>query len=252
MTRSPLHSTPPATATASPVIAATSAARSGSRPGAQAAKNASFTRESYRARGGASAGFDARCAIAGEARDRLPSAAVKWRVSGRALERRLVAVVIALAALLALNDALPYVGLRDDSCQTMFSSLEWGEDWNNHFFVPQRAVSDAWAYLDLRDVAIEPPAGDRRSRFVAEWLEAQGREHNTEAVRVAVDQLCAMGHRVSFAARRSDRRDQRFTRHEDACGVPTLSAPHRWLPVRVYETDVPVQPRLRPGSAERR
>ncbi|MDQ3033553.1 MAG: hypothetical protein M3Y87_14130 [Myxococcota bacterium] len=175
---------------------------------------------------------------------------MRWRASGRALERRLIAVVVALATLLAINDALPYLGLRDDSCQTMFSSLEWGEDWNNHLFVPQRAASDVWAYLDLREVAIEPPPGERRLRFVAEWLEAPGREHNTEAVRVAIDQLCAAGHRVSLGARRSDRRGRAFTHHQDACAVASLSSPHRWLPVRLYETDVPTQPRRRPGRAE--
>lgn len=163
------------------------------------------------------------------------------RASGRALERRLLFVVIALAALLSLNDLLPYVGLRDDSCQTMFSSLEWGEDWNNHYVMPQRAVSDVWMSIDVGDVRVEPAPGERRLRFVAEWLEAPERQRNTEAVRVAIDQLCAAGHRVRVSVRPTYPRGE-WARHEDACSVAELSAPHRWVPVRLYETDLPALP----------
>lgn len=148
--------------------------------------------------------------------------------------------MIACASLLAINDSLPYVGLRDDSCQTMFSGLEWSERSNNHFFVPQHALSDVWSYVDVRDVRIEPAPGERRLRFVAEWLERPDRRRNTEALRVAIDQLCAEGHRVGLEVRPSHRAlEEPFVHHADACRVASLSAPHRWLPVRVYETDLP-------------
>lgn len=154
------------------------------------------------------------------------------------LERRLRIVVVGCAVLLAGNDALPYLGLRDDSCQTMFSALHWDERRNNHLFVPQRAVSDLWAYLVVTDVAIEPPPGSEREALVAEWLTRPGRLRNTEALRVAVRTLCDGGHRVGMTVHRSDL-DDPVVRHEDACAVSALSRPNALLPVRVYETDVP-------------
>lgn len=153
------------------------------------------------------------------------------------LEGRLKGIIAAWALLLAANNMLPYLGLRDDSCQTMFSSLSWGEHWNNHYFVPQRMTSDIWAYLEISDVTIAPtPARDTRLRWIAEWLNAPRRLRNTESVRVAVDQLCRAEHRVALTTRRSDRPDDPFTRYDDACAAPEL-APHRWIPVRLHETD---------------
>lgn len=154
------------------------------------------------------------------------------------LQRRLRAVVVVCALLLTANDALPYLGLRDDSCQTMFSALNWGERWNNHLFVPQHAVSDLWAYLAVTDVAIAPGPVTEREALVAEWLTRPDRLRNTEALRVAVRTLCDGGHRVGMTVHRSDLEDP-IVRHEDACAVPALSRPNALLPVRVYETDVP-------------
>lgn len=159
----------------------------------------------------------------------------------RTLERRLGAVVIAWALLLAGNDALPYLGLRDDSCQTMFCGLEWGERWNTHLFVPQHAVSDVWAYLEITDVEITPAPSTPRLAAIAEWLTRADRDRNTEAVRVAIAQLCDAGHHVSLRARRTDG-EHALEAHDDACSEPSLSAPHRWVPVRLYETDIPHRP----------
>jgi hypothetical protein len=159
----------------------------------------------------------------------------------RRLERRLGAVVIGWGVLLAANDALPYVGLRDDSCQTMFCGLEWGERWNSHLFVPQWALSDLWAYLDVTDVEITPAPRGARHEAIARWLRLPERDRNTEAVRVAVAQLCEAGHEVSLSTRRTDGQHE-LVHHPDACAEPALSSPHRWIPVRLYETDIPRRP----------
>ncbi len=159
----------------------------------------------------------------------------------RRLERRLGAVVIGWALLLAANDALPYVGLRDDSCQTMFCGLEWGDTWNSHLFVPQHAVSDVWAYLDVTDVEITPAPTDARMAVIGRWLSAPGRDRNTEAVRVAVSQLCARGHRVAMSTRRTDG-EHPVIRHDDACAEPEIGSPHAWIPIRLFETDIPHRP----------
>lgn len=142
------------------------------------------------------------------------------------------------AGLLAANNALPYLGLRDDSCQTMFCDMAWGRDWNTHYFIPQHAVSDVWASLEIADVVIEPSPRSRRDQALARWLTEPDRLRNTEAVRVALWQLCGAGHRVSLAARRADG-EHAFVEHDDACAVRSLSAPHLWVPVRLYAPDEP-------------
>jgi len=156
----------------------------------------------------------------------------------RRLERGLGVVVAGWVLLVAANDLLPYVGLRDDSCQTMFSGLEWGERWNTHLFFPQHAVSDVWAYLEIAEVEITPTPAEPRLVAIAAWLSRPDRDRNTEAVRVAVAQLCQAHLHVGFASRRTDG-EHPLLRHDDACREPALSSPHRWLPVRLYETDIP-------------
>jgi hypothetical protein len=150
---------------------------------------------------------------------------------------RALAITIAVwASLLALNDSLPYLGLRDDSCQTMFSGLEWSERGNNHAFVPQHAVSDVWAYVETSELEISPPPSARLAQ-IADWLERPGRVRNTEALRVAIRQLCDGGVRVSLTTQRIDGGEP--VRHADACSDPSVSSPHAWVPVRLYETDLP-------------
>jgi len=157
----------------------------------------------------------------------------------RSLPRALRALAVGWVVLLAANNALPYVGLRDDSCQTMFCDMAWGQDWNTHLFMPQRMASDLWADLEIADVEIAPPPASARLRAVARWLTRPGRLRNTEAVRVVLWQLCRAGHRVALAARRADG-DAASVHHQDACAVPALAAPHLWIPVRLYDTDRPM------------
>ncbi len=157
----------------------------------------------------------------------------------RALERTLTAAIAVWAGMLAINNSLPYLGLRDDSCQTMFCDMAWGEDWNTHYFIPQHAVSDVWASLEIRDVVIDPPPETRRARALARWLTEPDRVRNTEAIRVAIWRLCGEGHSVSLDARRTDG-EHALEHYDDACAHDALSAPHLWVPVRLYATDTPV------------
>lgn len=177
--------------------------------------------------------------------------------TGRGKGERAARWAIGAWALLWIgNDALPYLGLRDDSCQTMFSSLEWGvgeggRSWNNHLVVPQRMVGDLWTALELRDVSVEGAPRDARERALVRWLGREHRALNAEAVRVVVDQLCA-AHHVSFSYRRRlgaptgawglPPVETPLVRVGDACAAPELSAPHRWIPVRLFETDYPIDP----------
>ena len=156
------------------------------------------------------------------------------------LERRLRAFLVVLVGSVALHDLLPYVGLRDDSCQTMFCGLEWRADENNHWFMPQRALADSWSYLTDVEVEISP-APDAHGRRLLGWLVQPERQLNTEATRVVVDQLCDAGHQVAMRYRRVGEVALHST--PDACREPTLSAPRSIVPVRLYETDFPYSPR---------
>jgi len=77
---------------------------------------------------------------------------------------------------------------------------------------------------------------------IARWLTEPGRVRNTEAVRVGLWQLCGSGHRVALSVRRADG-EHAFVHQEDACAVDALSAPHLWVPVRLYAPDEPVRAR---------
>lgn len=143
-----------------------------------------------------------------------------------------------LATLLATNNALPYFGLRDDSCQAMFSSLHWDARGNNHVFLPQRMLSDLWrSWRDVHAAVTTEGDLDGREHDLLRWLNQEDRELNTEATRAVIAQLCDRGHRVKLRYRHPDEPMARTT--EDACEVPELSEPHAWIPVRLYETDGP-------------
>ena len=156
----------------------------------------------------------------------------------RRLDRRLALFVAGLCALLVVNDSLPYLGLRDDSCQTMFSGLDWTATENNHLFVPQHAVADLWAYFTDVHATLEPaqPASAEVG-YLAEWLDQPDRRLNTEALRASVRQICDAGHAVRLTYR--DPETGRLETAPNACEVERLSAPAWWIPVRLYETDLP-------------
>lgn len=165
------------------------------------------------------------------------------------------------AACWGLHNALPYLLLRDDSCQTMFSSLDQGTDWNNHVFMPQFAVGDLYRYVELRDVTITGEARDERDWMLSTWLSVPSHAFNMEALRVVHARLCE-AHRVSFHYRALDvprshamigatlhardevrmqlRAETPFVYVADACSDPRWSSPHMLIPVRLYETDFPL------------
>lgn len=159
----------------------------------------------------------------------------------RRLDRRLLLFVAGLCALLAVNNTLPYFGLRDDSCQTMFSGLSWSATENNHLLVPQRAVSDLWDYVEDVHAEIEPaPPASAEVGYLVEWLNQEDRRLNTEALRASVRQICDAGHAVRLTYR--DPATERLETAANACEVDRLSSPAWWVPVRLYETDLPAAP----------
>lgn len=154
----------------------------------------------------------------------------------KALDRTLCAFVAAVSVLLATNNLLPYAGLRDDSCQTMFSGLSWSATSNNHLFMPQRALGDRWQYLHGVRADLDPPARSQRARDLLGWLNREERILNVDAIRAVIWQLCREGHRVRLSYRDSDSR--RPKSETNACDG-RYGSPSWWIPVRLYETDLP-------------
>lgn len=147
--------------------------------------------------------------------------------------------MVVLGTLLIANNLLPYLGLRDDSCQTMFSGLTWGPGENNHYLVPQRMVSDLWDYYTGVHATLDPPAPEHgRVHDLEAWLNQDPRRLNTEAVRAVVRQLCDRGHRVALRYRAHGQQRQ----SANACLEPHLSEPHAWIPIRLYDSHVPAGP----------
>ena len=153
---------------------------------------------------------------------------------------RICGATIGLLWLLLLtNNALPYAGLKDDSCQTMFSQLDYGDGVsksNNHLFMPQMWLSDLWDSWFHIEASLVPDA-DKTSfeGQLVEWLNTPERQHNREAVRVVVRQLCDRGYAVHLNTR--DRLDNTWS--GNACDEPVFSEPVTWLPVRLYEPSAP-------------
>ena len=158
---------------------------------------------------------------------------------GSSLDRRLGAFVVVFSALLAANNLLPYLGLREDSCQAMFSGLGSGPTSNNHLFMPQRSVGDRWQYLRDVSVEVDPPPATERTAYLAGWLGREDRRLNTDAVRVVVWQLCREGHAVRLSYREPI--GGRIEQDAHAC-EGRFGSPSWWIPVRLYETDVPEGP----------
>ncbi|MBZ0121802.1 MAG: hypothetical protein K8H88_32715 [Sandaracinaceae bacterium] len=151
-------------------------------------------------------------------------------------ELALAIFIAGLASLQMAHNALPYLGMRDDSCQTMFSGLEWTDRGNNHLLFPQRSIG-TWRTLADVHVELDRAPASARADYLARWLDRSDRAFNEEAVRAVVAQLCDEGHRVRMRWRTSPAGEIHET--QDACEVPALAEPHRWIPVRLYETDTP-------------
>lgn len=155
----------------------------------------------------------------------------------RRLRRALFAAVAIVGALQVTNNSLPYIGLRDDSCQTMFSGLSWQERSNNHLIAPQRMLSSLWIFYIELEVEVTPAPRAGREADLVEWLHRDGIQHNDEAIRVAVRQLCDAGHAVRMSRRPVA--GGPVQRTDDACADPRFSDPHSWIPVRLYDSHYP-------------
>lgn len=146
------------------------------------------------------------------------------------VERRLRAIGLCAVALFAVHNALPYLGLRYESCQTMYSGLRTSAVGNNHLIAPQVSFGDIATYFT--DVRVSAPAtADPEAAVDVGRLNRPDQYVNAEALRVIVRRLCRGGQPIRLSLREpgGDRIDVR-----DACIVERFSRPGWWIPVRLY------------------
>ena len=156
--------------------------------------------------------------------------------------RKMGWAVAAVALLLTANNCLPYLGVRLDGCQTMFSGLAFTEASNNHLLIPQRTISDV---------------GDCRGRREGPLLTTARRHPAGGAVRLAGERPprlppggaaprrctgCAPAGISIELAYRTEADGGATFRSGDACGTVGLDPPRWWLPFRLFP---PARPRQR-------
>jgi hypothetical protein len=89
-----------------------------------------------------------------------------------------------------VNNALPYVGLRFEGCQTMFSGLITLGRSNNHWFMPQLFDGSPDDYISDLQVKIAPQPLREDDLRLLSWMRRGPVRHNFEAVKWAVWRLC--------------------------------------------------------------
>jgi hypothetical protein len=142
--------------------------------------------------------------------------------------------------LFATHNFLPYLGLRWESCQTMYSGLRTGRSGNNHLFVPQWSLSSVNTYYRVATLEIQPPPtasdpSELRSLGAA-IKQLPDVTVNDEALRRIVHTACRANRRVKLDYRTVEG-DRIAVSVDDACRDPRFQ-PRRWFPVELYDPAV--------------
>jgi hypothetical protein len=160
--------------------------------------------------------------------------------SDRRGRRLLPATMFLTWALFAAHNLLPYLGIRWESCQTMYSGLRTGRSTNNHLFMPQWSLSSVNTYYRVGTLEVHPPPAESDAPEIRSLGDAikqlPGVVVNDEALRRIVDTACRARRRVKLAYS-SVEGERMAVSLNDACGDPRFQ-PRRWLPVELYDPAV--------------
>jgi hypothetical protein len=160
--------------------------------------------------------------------------------SDRRCKRLLPAMICLIWGLFAVHNFLPYLGVRWESCQTMYSGLRTGRSGNNHLFLPQWSLSSVNTYYRVAALEIQPPptASDPAElRSLGDAIkQLPDVVVNDEALRRIVHTACRAKRRVKLDSRTVEG-DRIAVSLEDACGDPRFQ-PRRWFPVELYDPAV--------------
>jgi hypothetical protein len=163
------------------------------------------------------------------------------------------AIMVVAWVAFAIHNFLPYLGLRWQSCQTMYSGLRTGRTTNNHLFVPQWSLSSVNTYYRVARFELDPPVPASETsdlRFIPEAIkDLSNVVVSDEGLRRIVHNACR--------ARRTVRLDYRTMEGDrvtldDAC-LDSRFQPRAWLPVELYDPAVRMaiwhecQPPVRPS-----
>jgi hypothetical protein len=142
--------------------------------------------------------------------------------------------------LFAAHNFLPYLGLRWESCQTMYSGLRTGRWGNNHLFLPQWSVSSINTYYRVAEIEIHPPpaASDPSElRSLGDAIkQLPDVVVNDEALRRIVQTACQANRRVKLDYHTVEG-DRIAVSLDDACRDRRFQ-PRRWFPVELYDPAV--------------
>ena len=132
-----------------------------------------------------------------------------------------------------VHNFLPYLGLRFESCQTMFSNLRFSPsgNLNNHLVIGQFKLSDLGTYLNLVELKIiwrSPPSAIERQK---ELFLRNSRWVNTEALHWILSSLCS---RVEFISASVTLDLLRYQKINNLCGDSSYLTPHWWIPIQLY------------------
>jgi len=132
-----------------------------------------------------------------------------------------------------IHNLLPYLGLRFESCQTMFSNLRLSPNGqlNNHLVTGQFRISDLGTYLNLKELSIiwrSPPSLIEEEK---ELFLKKSRWVNTEALRWILKSICNRAEIISASVTQDLLTYQRIN---NLCDDPIYTTPHWLIPIQLY------------------
>ncbi len=149
----------------------------------------------------------------------------------RPLSRFLLAAIVTLDLAYVLNCLAPYVGLKYEFAQAMFSMLNFRAD--NHLFIPAVPLFSVGRFVNVSSAEATgraEPAARKFTEFV-HWADTNGRAVHVNFLRYQLDRICtaAPGNEIRLTLR--ERGGERV--YENACAEPTLRGHSR--PGGMYE-----------------
>jgi hypothetical protein len=149
----------------------------------------------------------------------------------RRLSRFLLGAIVTLDLVYVLNCLAPYVGLKYEFAQAMFSMLSFRGD--NHLFIPSVPLFSVGRFVHLTSAEATgqaEPVARKFTEFVR-WAETNGRSVHINFLRYQMDRICgaAPGERVHLTVRDGGQVHD----YANACDEPALRGHSR--PGGLYE-----------------
>jgi hypothetical protein len=149
----------------------------------------------------------------------------------RPTARFLLGAIVTLDLLYVVNCIAPYIGLKYEFAQAMFSMLTFRAD--NHLFIPAVPLFDVGRFVHVSSAEATgraEPVARKFTEFVR-WADTNGRSVHINFLRYQMDRICgaAPGDRIRLKLREGG--VERV--YDNACDEPSLRGHYR--PGGLYE-----------------